>query len=343
MTPFRERNPVTIGAVGLVTIALLILAAFRAQDLPLIGGGDTYYANFSEAGGLTVGDEVRIAGVRVGQVEAITLDHGHVNVAFRIDNGTQFGPMTAASIRIKTLLGAMYVALAPSGPGSLAPGSTIPLSRTTSPYDVVQAFSGLADTEQRINTTRLATSLNVLAGLAKNTPADVRASLDGLSRLSRNVAARNQQLQTLFHNAAGLSKVLADRNANLRVLFSDGDVLLRALYARRAAIHNLLVASVQLSRQLTGLVHDSRADLKPALEHLQNVVDMLNGRQVQLDQSLRLAAPFYRVFANTLGTGPWFDNFIQNLPPVPNLQHLSGVTSVPGLGGGPASGLTGGP
>ena len=69
--PFRERNPVIVGAVSLAVIATMILAAFRAQDLPLIGGGDTYYAAFSEAGGLKANDEVRIAGVRVGKVEDV--------------------------------------------------------------------------------------------------------------------------------------------------------------------------------------------------------------------------------------------------------------------------------
>ena len=73
-TPFRERNPVTIGAVGIALIILLLLAAFRADDLPLIGGGDAYYAEFSESGGLQVNDEVRIAGVRVGKVDSIELD-----------------------------------------------------------------------------------------------------------------------------------------------------------------------------------------------------------------------------------------------------------------------------
>jgi ABC-type transporter Mla subunit MlaD len=47
--PFRERNPVVIGAVSLAVVAGLLLAAFRAQDLPLIGGGDTYYAAFAES------------------------------------------------------------------------------------------------------------------------------------------------------------------------------------------------------------------------------------------------------------------------------------------------------
>jgi len=35
--------------------------------------------------------------------------------------------------------------------------------------------------------------------------------------------------------------------------------------------------------------------------------------------TLRLMAPFYRVFANTLGNGPWFDTYIQNMPPVPQV------------------------
>ena len=96
------------------------------------------------------------------------------------------------------------------------------------------------------------------------------------------------------------------------------------MYERRQAVHNLLLATVKLSHQLTGLVKDTRADLKPALDHLDNVVDLLNARQDQLDDSLRLMAPFYRVFANTLGTGPWFDTFIQNLPPVPALTNTGG-------------------
>jgi phospholipid/cholesterol/gamma-HCH transport system substrate-binding protein len=325
MMPFRERNPVTIGAAGLVAIALFMLAAFRAEDLPLIGGGDVYYAQFSEAGGLKPNDEVRVAGVRVGQVEDITLDDGYVLVKFRIDKGTEFGDETGASIRVKTLLGAMFLALEPAGSDQLEPDAEIPLARTASPYDVVEAFSGLATTERRIDTDQLAQSLDVLADTFRNTPDEVRSSLRGLSRLSQNVAARDAQLNTLLTNAAKVSKVLADRNENLKQLFKDGNVLLQAVHERRQAVHNLLVATVELSHQLTGLVKDTRADLEPALDHLDNVLDLLIARQDQLDDSLRLMAPFYRVFANTLGTGPWFDTFVQNLPPVPALTGTGGV------------------
>jgi phospholipid/cholesterol/gamma-HCH transport system substrate-binding protein len=84
-------------------------------------------------------------------------------------------------------------------------------------------------------------------------------------------------------------------------------------------VHNLLTATSQLSIELTKLVKSTRADLKPALNHLDSVVDVLRKNQDNLDNSLRLMAPFYRVFANTLGNGPWFDTYIQNMPPVPAL------------------------
>src|SRR6478609_7553297 len=100
MKPFRERNPVIVGAVSLAAVVLLVMAAFRAQDLPLIGGGDTYYAAFAESGGLKADDEVRIAGVRVGKVESVALDGNHVKVTFRVESASGFGTETSAAIKV---------------------------------------------------------------------------------------------------------------------------------------------------------------------------------------------------------------------------------------------------
>jgi phospholipid/cholesterol/gamma-HCH transport system substrate-binding protein len=325
MKPFRERNPVVIGAISLAVIALLILGAFRAQDLPLIGGGDTYYAAFSESGGLKANDEVRIAGVRVGKVESVALEGDHVKVTFRVDTPSEFGTDTRAAIKVKTLLGAMYLSLEPAGDGQLAEGAEIPVERTSSPYDVVDAFSGLAETSERIDTDRMAKALTTLADLTRNTPEEFRGALRGVSALSSNIAARDEQINTLLKNLKRVSGVLDERDGDIVALMKDSDVLFRALVARREAVHNLLTSTSRLSSELTALVEQSRADLKPALAHLQNVVQVLNKNEDNLDNSLRLMAPFYRVFASTLGGGPWFDTYIQNMPPVPDVQNGGGV------------------
>lgn len=319
MKPFRERNPVVVGAVSLVVLAVTLVAALRADDLPIIGGGDTYHAMFTEAGGLKVNDEVRIAGVRVGKVDEIELAGDEVRVSFKVDDAADFGGETRAAIKVKTILGAMFLALEPAGGGRLAEGATIPAARTSSPFDVVEAFEGLASTSEQIDTDRLAESLTTLADLTRNTPEEFRGALDGLSRLSSNIAAKDEQLNTLLVNLERVSTVLDERDQDIIELMQDSDVLFRALVARRDAVHDLLVSSTTLSKELTRLIEQSREDLKPALAHLENVVAVLNKNEDNLDSSLRLMAPFYRVFANTLGTGPWFDTWISNFPPVPQV------------------------
>ena len=319
MKPFRERNPVVVGAISLVALAVMLVAALRADDLPIIGGGDTYHAMFTEAGGLKVDDEVRIAGVRVGKVDEVELAGDEVRVSFKVDDAADFGSDTRAAIKVKTILGSMFLALEPAGGGQLDEGGTIPAARTSSPFDVVEAFEGLASTSDQIDTDQLAESLTTLADLTRNTPEEFRGALDGLSRLSSNVAAKDEQLGTLLVNLKRVSTVLDERDQDIIALMKDSDVLFRALVARREAVHDLLVSSTTLSKELSLLIDQSREDLKPALAHLENVVAVLNKNEDNLDSSLRLMAPFYRVFANTLGTGPWFDTWISNFPPVPQV------------------------
>ena len=314
MKPFRERNPVIIGAVSLVVLAAAVLAAFRADDLPVIGGGDTYHAAFAESAGLKAEDEVRIAGVRVGKVKEVALDGDQVMVTFKVDETAEFGDQTGASIKVKTLLGDKFLALEPSGEGQMAEDSVIPLERTTSPFDVIDAFTGLAERGEQIDTDALSDSLRTLADLTRNTPAEFRGALDGLSRLSTTLASRDEEIGTLLSNLTEVTAVLDERDQDLIALMEDADQLFTALVARRQVISDLLDSTTLLSQELTRLVRDSRADLQPALQELDGVVDLLLRNEDNLEESLRLMAPFYRVFANTLGTGPWFDTFIYNFP-----------------------------
>lgn len=325
LIPFRERSPVVIGAVGLTTLALLAVAAFNADSLPLIGDGETYSAAFSEAGGLKPGDEVRIAGVKVGKVKDVDLDGDHVKVTFKIKGDPGFGSGTGASIRVKTILGAKYLALHPKGPGQLKPGSEIPLKRTVPAYDVVQAFSDLTTTTEKVDTDRLATALDTLSSTFKDSPAEVRASIKGLSRISRTVASRDKALGELLDHANGVTGVLAQHSKDFSALVKDGDKLFKEISKRRKAIHELLKSSVALGIELSGLVDDNAEEIGPALRGLNRVVRMLERNQASLDRSVKLLAPYVRVFGNTLGNGRWFDSYVQNLVAAPVVPRTGGT------------------
>lgn len=314
MKPFRERNPYTIGIVSISVLVLVLLAAFYSDDLPIIGGGTTYSADFTEAAGLQSGDDVRIAGVKVGKVTDVTLENDHVKVAFQVKNAWM-GNQSTADIKIKTLLGAKYLSVDPQGSTALNPDTAIPTTRTTSPYDVLDAFNGLSRTIDQVDTGQLAQSFQVLSQTFANTPQNVRTALDGLSALSKTISSRDTQLANLLSNTSQISQTLAGRDAQVQKLLSDGTLLLGMVQQREQAISTLLTGTQNLSAQLSGLVNDNNKQLQPVLTQLDQFTTLLKNNQSSLANGLTLLAPFARLFANTVGNGRWFDNYICGLLP----------------------------
>lgn len=324
--PFSKRNPLPLGVIGLVLAFGILWFAFNPDELPFIGSGTTYSAFFSEDAGLKSGDDVRIAGVKVGSVASVSLDAAKVKVDFTVKNAF-VGNQSTAAIEIGTLLGAKYLGVDSLGTAALPPSQTIPLSRTTSPYDIYPALTQLTDTLDNIDTAQLAKAFDTLSDDLKGTPADVRSAIEGLTRLSETVSSRDAQLQQLLARADQVTGVLADRDTQLQKLLADGGELLDELDSRRDAIHSLLLNTTDLSLQLEGLVADNQKTLGPLLNGLDSVLTLLQKNQDSLDQGLSLLGPYYRVVNNVVGNGRWFDSYIQNF-------SVPGIGGFLGLGGG---------
>lgn len=312
MKTFSERNPLPIAIIGVLTSAIIFVLIFNAAKVPFIGGGNVYAANFAEASGLKVGNEVRVAGVRVGEVTDVTLDGTQVRVSFRVKDAW-IGDQSTADIKIKTLLGQKYLAVDPLGDEALDPDDAIPLARTTTPLDVTDAFSDLSSTVDQVDTQQLAQSFRVISDTFADTPASVRGTIDGLSRLSQTISSRDDELAELLANTSELSGTLADRRDEIGLLINDGNSLLEELSARRQAIRQMLIGTRELSEQLDGLVDDNQQQLQPALDDLDRVTEILKRNQDNLRESLELLAPYYRLVTSTLGNGPWVDAYVCGL------------------------------
>ena len=336
MKSFQERNPLTIAVVGLAAMVLIFFAAFNAQSLPIIGTGQTYSAYFGEAGGLRPGNEVRIAGVKVGKVTDISLVGAKVKVQFRV-KGAWMGDQTTAAIKIKTMLGQKFLSLDPLGSGELDASSTIPLARTITPYDVNAALSDLSSTVDEIDTDKVAKSFEVLSATFKNTPKSVRAVVDSLSALSKTVSSRDAELQRLLKNTATVSGTLASRNRQFGRLIDDANLLLAELAKRRDVIHDMLVGTTTLGTELQGLVHDNEKTLTPALAKLDTVAAILMNNQADLDRAVKTLGPYYSMISSALGNGRWVDSYVCGLfdsaqAPVLDSDAERNCSPVPGGG-----------
>jgi phospholipid/cholesterol/gamma-HCH transport system substrate-binding protein len=330
--PFSSRNPTTIGAIGLVMIIGLLWAAFNASSLPIIGSGTSYSAYFTEDANLRPNDVVLVAGVKVGTVETTELDGNKVKVVFKIKNA-YIGNESTLEIKLKTLLGAKYLSIDSVGTSQQSSSKTIPLSRTSSLFDVYPAFTELTRKIDSIDTTQLAKAFDTLSATFTDTPKSVKTVLSGLSRLSDTIASRDLELRTLLARANQVTGVLADRDRELQKLFTDGGLLLDELNARRDAIHSLLINTSVLSLQLEGLVHDNQKTIGPLLDQVQKILTLLNSNEATLNRGLALLGPFYRVFNNTIGNGRWFDNYICNFSVAGILSTSTGSETPAGTGG----------
>lgn len=311
LKPFRERNHTTIGVIGIVAIIAMMVGAFRADRLPIIGAGDVYKADFTEVGQLHEGSEVRVAGVTVGKVREIELVNGKAQVTFKIDKGTPLGRATGAEIKTRTLLGAQYLGLHPAGAGDLEKGSVIPASRTIAPYNIVDAFSDLSSTTDEIDLQQVSEALTALSDIATETPEEFRGAIRGVSDLSANLAERDEQINTLLVNLRRVSVVLNDQGPDLVKLFEDSAELFDAIADRRQTVHRLLVNTEAVSTALVKFVKATEGDLKPVLQKLEIVTDMLRRNEASIDEALRLYPGFAHGFANTLAVGPWWDIFVK--------------------------------
>ncbi|MDF1704252.1 MAG: MCE family protein [Aeromicrobium sp.] len=312
----RNRNAAARrGLVAVAVVVLLAVMVFNLHRMPFVGaGGRTVSAEFSEVGSLYVGDPVQIAGVDVGTVKSIDLGRGHVLVRFTIEDHVELGTSTSAAIRVSNLLGSSFLEVLPAGSGQLDTSEAIPVSRTEPPFDVVAAFGGLTETIEGIDTAQLQAALASVADTFRESPADVQAAVQGLSEVSSTIADRDAEVASLLQESSTLSSTLAASSADVAGLIEAAAGLVAVLDDRRAAISSLLTSTQALAAELQTLVTDNQTQLAPALTDLEATVTLLQQRQTDLTAIAANLSTFARVFSDAIGTGPWFDSFIPNVP-----------------------------
>ncbi|TNC52280.1 MCE family protein [Mumia zhuanghuii] len=309
-TAFAERNKIVLAIVGMLSMALVFLVTFNAEAMPIIGGGTIHEARFAEGGGLKKGNEVRVAGVKVGKVTEISLDGAQVVVKFRVKD-VELGSETTAAVKVKTMLGQKYLALEPRGTSAL--DGPIPVDRTMTPYDVNAAFSDLSTTIDEIDTEKMEESFLTLADAFRDTPESVQTMVSGLTDLSRTISSRDEELAELFASTTQVTSTLRNRNDEIEKIITDGSDLLGELEARRDAVKAMWEGTASLSREMEGLVADNEKQLRPALAKLDEVTAILQRNQDNLNAALAKIGPYYRMLASSMGNGRWVDSYICGL------------------------------
>jgi len=323
MRRYSDAQILRLGAITVVVMLLVMAASFNLSKLPGFAGAQ-YKAEFTDASGLRSGNIVQVGGIRAGRVDEVELDGDKVVVSFEVDQDVEFGTDSEASIEVLNLLGEKYLNLTPAGSGQLEEDSVIPASRTESAYDIVGVFGDLTTTTEQIDTGKLEKALSAVSDTMNTTAPEVHSTFEGISRLSRTVASRDEQIQSLLSSSRSVSKLLADRSTDIVKLMDRSDLVFQEVQRRKEAIHRLLVNARILADELRGLARDNQAQIGPAMQQVDDLLDMLIRKEAQLKATLHAVGPYSAILGNIIGTGPWFDAYVFNLATIPTGEFQPG-------------------
>ena len=320
-------NPLRTGIFGIVLVTCLVLVSFGYSGLPFMPQGKNYEAFFSDAGGISPGNDVNVSGINVGKVTGVELAGDSAKVTFTVSRDVRVGDQSLVAIKTDTVLGEKSLAVTPKGAGSV---TSIPLGRTTTPYTLNTALQDLGQTAGELDKPRFEQALQTLTASLRDATPQLRSALDGVAELSRSLNKRDAALDQLLGHAQRVSETLAQRAGQVNQLIVDGNMLFAALDERRQALSRLIAGIDDVSEQLSGFVADNRKEFGPALENLNLVMDNLLERREHIGEALRRLPPYATALGEVVGNGPGFNINLYGLPPASLAEVLLDTYFQPG-------------
>ncbi|WP_426242451.1 MCE family protein [Nocardioides sp. LHG3406-4] len=277
------------------------------------GGTKEYKAEFTEATGVVKGDDVRIAGVKVGVVKDVEIvDRTRALVTFAVEPDTAITGATNAAIRYRNLVGQRYISLRQEvgGTGRLSPGSTIPVSRTSPALDLTVLFNGFKPLFQALSPSDLNQLSYEIVQVFQGEGGTLEGLLQHTASVTSTLADRDEVISALIDNLNQVLDHLGDRDEQLSQLIGSFRQLVGGLKDDRQAILGSLDAISALSVETAGLVSDIRPPLVEDIKQLRAFAGNLDRNKGELDRALQVLPIKLEKIGRTATYGSWFNFYL---------------------------------
>jgi phospholipid/cholesterol/gamma-HCH transport system substrate-binding protein len=306
---------VKLAIFAVVTVFLTGMLAATIANAGF-GRGTGYAAIFTDASGLQKGDDVRMRGVKVGQVTALRIqDDQYAAVHFQVDSTRALPTSVTATIKYRNLIGQRYLSLDASpgagpGGGRLPEGGTIPLERTHPALNLTELFNGFQPLFQALTPDEVNRLSYEIIQVFQGEGGTVESLLASTASLTNTLADRDQVIGRVIDN---LNKVIGDvgaRTPQLSHLIDTLQQLVSGLAAQRQPIGSAIDAIGELTRTTAGLVEDARPPVKSDIAELRRLAGMLNDNAPTIDHAITNWGPKLERLTRTVSYGSWFNFYM---------------------------------
>jgi phospholipid/cholesterol/gamma-HCH transport system substrate-binding protein len=273
-----------------------------------------YRAVLSDVTGLNVGDDVDIAGVRVGEVTSISVYHRDLAlVSFSVQADHPLPASVTATIRYLNLVGQRYMELGQgAGPvdRTLPPGATIPLSRTRPALSLTELFDGFQPLFQALSPTSVNQLTSEIITVFQGESPDITALVATVGALTSSLATKDQVIGQVISNLNEVLHTIASRGAALGNFITSLQELVSGLAADRQPIGNAISAIATLTSATAGLLQVVRVPLRTDIIGLQRLATNLAANSPVVDAFLRDLPEKMADIARLASYGSWLNFFL---------------------------------
>lgn len=283
-----SRNSTTIAAgikLGIFTVVSLLVTGLLAAIMGNVGfgAGTTYRAVFSTASMLEKGDDVRVAGVSVGEVKKVEHhDRSQALVTFRVKADVLLTTSSRAEIRFLNLVGDRYLALEEGSDRSarpLDPGGTLPIAQTRPALDLTTLFNGFQPLFQALNPKQVNDlSLNLVQVL-QGEGGTVQSLLRKTASLTNTLADRDQLIGRVVDNLSQTLTTIDGRHRQLNDLVIGLKRWMTDLARDRSTIGSSLESISDLTVVVADLLRQGRPLIKSDVAKLRRLAHLLNRKE----------------------------------------------------------------
>ena len=300
----------TLGRLAwpLRVVAALVVVGLLLLGVRALAGEPAYHARLRHAAGLEPGDDVRMAGLKIGEVTAVTADRDQVDVRFSLTGApADLGVTEDSTVQVKLLsiLGERFLSLAPGKGAALGDDSTITVEHAVDSYTIERFWLESTPQVEALDLDRVHRAVDVLATDLAVEPEALRDALDGIAGVSAIANDREQQLDGLLTSIRKVTDLVLAQSDELDRVLAHGTTVMLMVQQRKETLRTLLTDAHRFVTGLTALVRATAPQLRPALRDLRTVLRVLDEHRAKLDRTLELAGPTMRVFTNATGDGPW--------------------------------------
>ncbi|MBD8507917.1 MCE family protein [Hoyosella sp. G463] len=321
------------GLIGVVALAILITVLLVAAFFPTAVYNlrtKGYSIALESSGGISAGDPVYVAGYPAGRVEAVEIEGDEVVAEFRVDRSIDLGAATEGEVKLRTILGAYYLDVRPSGDGELADGR-IPMERSGVPFsfdEIARSAYNATRTDDPDRETIDYQQLSDLADLAYESIPDRQLAEEALNALADAAAVINNngdQVEEILEQGRDLAVLVDGQQESIEVLFDQGAVIFGTLGSRAQLLSGLITDLETVADRFSELLTDEPGEIDTLLINVRQVTSMLASEADALDRSMEELAPAFRTLTDATGNGPWLDVTFPAGPLPDNLLCLIGA------------------